>query len=352
MVSTKNSISALSKTFETFSRTECHNSSPLYEKLSLAISRDEEMLKFASNSVHGPIPNILFASIHYLILKGKDNGLSVFYPDTTDNPEMEKDPYPLFRDFCRDYRSEIKLLLKSKYVQTNEVQRCSLLMPALNQVYSEAKEPLSVVEVGTSAGLNLLFDQYRYDYGKDFIVGNRNSEISLKCVLKGDNFPPLKDGLPKINFKAGIDLNPIDPHDEEAVTWLKALIWPEHTKRRRTLEAAILEAQKHNLELVRGDALEVLQKIIDRVPLDSALCVFSTFTLNQFPRKKHEKFTDHLVRASIQRPVYSINIGFADGDSHQFPEIMLTRFQGGKAKEERLAICHPYGEWLEWLKKD
>jgi hypothetical protein len=45
-------------------------------------------------------------------------------------------------------------------VQQNEVRRCTLLLPAFALAAGTVRSPLALVEVGASAGLNLLFDRY------------------------------------------------------------------------------------------------------------------------------------------------------------------------------------------------
>ena len=72
-------------------------------------------------------------------------------------------------------RDAIAELLRERRVQTNVVERCGLLLPAFGIIARRSGgKPLALVEVGASAGLNLLWDRYSFDYGGGASVGQRN----------------------------------------------------------------------------------------------------------------------------------------------------------------------------------
>ena len=85
------------------------------------------------------------------------------------------DPVPAFRSFCQDHRAALIELVSTGLVQTNEPQRCTVLLPAFATVARLAGgTPLALIEVGASAGLNLLFDRYGYGYGTGRLAGDPN----------------------------------------------------------------------------------------------------------------------------------------------------------------------------------
>src|SRR5205823_12258774 len=60
----------LSQIFERGANEEFHNSSPLYEHLSLAIAKDPEILSLAAHCRKGErAPNLFLAVVHLLLLK-------------------------------------------------------------------------------------------------------------------------------------------------------------------------------------------------------------------------------------------------------------------------------------------
>jgi hypothetical protein len=77
-------------------------------------------------------------------------------------------------------------------VQTNEVRRCSYLLPAVTLAARlAAPAPLALIEAGASARLNLGLDGYAYDYGTGTIAGDPRSQLTLQCELRGGTPPPL-----------------------------------------------------------------------------------------------------------------------------------------------------------------
>jgi hypothetical protein len=136
-------------------------------------------------------------------------------------------------------------LVATRHVQTNEIGRCACLLPAFGLVDSQTKGyALSLVEIGASAGLNLLWDCYGYDYGAGRRYGMSNSPVQLTCTLHGNRFPPISPSLPQIALRVGLDLAPIKVDDVEATLWLRALIWPEQRERITLLSHALQLAQQ------------------------------------------------------------------------------------------------------------
>lgn len=346
------STTELSERFVRFAKTECRGSSALYERLALSISEDDELLDLASHSAHRPVPNLFFAAIHYLLLKGEGPTLAAFYPDTNPDFDRDRDPLPKFREFCLQHGEIIKDILGTRLVQTNEVQRSVLLLPAFQLVASRTQKPLAIVEIGTSAGLNLRWDRYSYDYGNGVRCGDKESKVKLVCELRGRLSPSINRQLPNVTFRVGIDLHPINIARDDEVLWLKALIWPEHKNRMRLLDSAIRIAREWPIRIIMGDALEALPEIVQSSRPDSTLCIVSTFTLNQFSKESREKLEQLLTHEAAKRELCLVSVEYAVNPTRVYPELRLVNFSGKTRRDEVLANCEPHGEWLEWLLSD
>ena len=319
----------------------------LYTALAEGVSDDAHVLEIAFSARRPPVPNLLFAAVHYLLLRGAAPALSSFYASLTPDPGLAVDSYPHFRDFCMEHESELRDLMSTRLVQTNEVARCSYLRPAFAFIADETQGlPLSLVDVGASAGLNLLWDRYAYDYEGHGLTGDRRSPVRIAVEVRGDHSPPIPHDSPSVAFRIGVDLNPVDVKDPDSALWLRALVWPGHERRADRLQAALSLALSNPPALVAGDVLNVLPAILVNVPARTTLCIFHNHALNQFSQEDRHLFTALVDECSKDREVYLLS---AEGRRGQgFVSLELARIRNGDRSVRELAKVAPHGRWLEW----
>jgi hypothetical protein len=202
------------------------------------------------------------------------------------------------------------------------------------------------VELGASAGLNLLWDRYSYDYGTGRRYGTPRSPVLLACTLRGNAPPPFPDTLPPVATRIGIDLDPIDVRDPEAALWLRALVWPDAGGRAELLQQAMRVARQDPPPLRLGDALDLLPQVLTDIPEDQLLCVFHTHTLNQLSVEARGRLQTLLAEHAGRRDLYRLSIEWL-GAEH--PRLEVVGFAGGIRTDRLLAHCGSHGEWLEWL---
>ena len=151
-------------------------------------------------------------------------------------------------------------------VQTNETQRCVALVPAFLSVARESGLPLELIEIGPSAGLNLVFDRYFYRYAEG-TFGDPDARLTFDAVERG-RVPAALLGTPLDGAATrGIDLSPIDVTEDD-VTLLHSFLWPGLTERARRLDAAIetFLAAPDRPELIRGDYVDLLPGLLAERP--------------------------------------------------------------------------------------
>lgn len=332
-------LDAIAEKFRFIANTRYSRKSPLYSRLASSVADDPDVLDLLSGTdVNKQLPNLLMGAVHFLLLKGTDHPLKAYYATLTDVPRDPDDVYPVFRDFCLQHTVAIRQIVETHWVQVNEVQRCAVLLPALAEVARRTKdEPLAVFEIGASAGLLLLWDYYHYDYG-NITLGSDKAPISLKCELRGDQKPPLKENtFPSIIARLGMDIAPIDLHDPDEVLWLRALVWPGQTKRAERLQRAIALAQENPPNVLKGDARTEVIRLAEHLPDDTPLCIFYSALLRVARIAAHEQ----IVELARRRPVYVI--GFS-GDM-----ITLYDYVNDGGTPTQIAKGFGIGEWIEWL---
>ena len=319
----------------------------MYAELALGVASDPELLDLASHArPHQPQPNMLFATVQYLLLGGIEHPLAEHYPILSGQERPPAPAFPPFREFCLEQRERLVELLETRRTQTNVVRRCTCLLPAFALVHRQARAPLALIDLGASAGLNLNFDRYSYRYrqdGHDVLQwGSGRATIELEADLRGPGaLPSLPPAIP-VSSRDGVDLDPVDLANPDQRLWLRALIWPEHLERHEQLLEAAAELAASPVRLHPGDAAEVLPGLLAAVPAGSAPLVFSTIALYQFPRESRRRVAETLAEASLARPVWQVALEGAD------PELTLTRYEDGSGEIERLARASPHGWWIEW----
>ena len=336
----------LSARFERFARECATLGSPFYERLSTFVAGDDRLLDISAHATREPVPNAFFGAVHYLLLKGNNHELRDYYPSLTDPPRADDRLFPVFADFCAASRDQIIPLVASRIVQTNEVNRSAVLAPAFSVVHELGnRRPLALVEVGTSAGLNLFWDRYRIAYSDGVVLGDPNSDVQVVCELRSAPLPVSSHSPPAIADRIGIDLNPVDLHDPDQRLWLRALVWPDHHQRARRLDAAIALASQRTPQLLRGDALRLLPGVLASVPREHTLCVFHSAVLYQFTPDARMQFTALLAEASAARPIWQVSAENEAG-------LNLYAYRDGKLADERLlAEFDAHGRWLRWKAK-
>ena len=214
---TLRSDEALAARFDSFARVECapiasgeSSNSPAYATLSRHVARSGALLALARECRAGqPIPNLFFAAIKRLLADEPREALAGIYRQMA---RGGKPPPALPREFdryCRRRSDAIVEIVRTRNVQTNEVSRCSSLMPAFGVVALDAGRDLALIDVGASAGLNLLWDRFDYRYSDASSFGSGRSPVRIDCECRG-TMPQIPAHFPKVAYRVGIDLSPID----------------------------------------------------------------------------------------------------------------------------------------------
>jgi hypothetical protein len=224
-------------------------------------------------------------------------------------------------------------------VQTNEVQRAWALLPAFLTLVDG--RPLDLLELGPSAGLNLVWDRYAYRYSS-------GAWGSGELELSGDDRVPPPASLfareVEVARRRGIDLNPVDATTEHGARLLQAFVWADQTARLERLRRAIGTLRADPPELMRGDYVETLPALLADRPAGAQLVVFQTASTMYLPDGSLRRLRDSLEQASKVEPLAFLTTGRAPDDEGF--SLDVERYPGGRT--ERLAVFDFHGAWLDW----
>jgi hypothetical protein len=310
------------------------SSSPLYVSLVELIGNDPELLDLLNRIEHTPRPNVLLAGVQYLLMQSPDDPLAEHYPNIGEPTEPGGKLEDRFKDFLRRHEEELVEIGRTRYTQTNECRRCAVLLPV---IWLTPLTRFHLLDVGSSAGLNLNLDRYHYGWGE--LEWGPQSTVNLETENRGADLGPRAIEMAS---RVGLDLNPIDAADRDDRLWLESLVWPEHFERRRRLNEALELATRYPVDIVGGDALETMEPLLEALPSGEPAIVMHSFALLQFSREARESFREILRRQRGNRPVYEISFdafGREDGVGG------LTIDDGTGPTD--VGTAHPHGEWLE-----
>ncbi|NQX12553.1 DUF2332 domain-containing protein [Microbacteriaceae bacterium VKM Ac-2855] len=235
----------------------------------------------------------------------------------------------------------VAALAATRTTQTNEPNRCAPLVAALALL---PDEPIALIEVGASAGLCLIPDAYSYDFGGALL--GTGSPL-LGCTVTGGSPPPR---IPRITWRCGIDLHPLDAGDTDDRRWLRALLPPDRPERVARLDAALETIDPPTI--VAGDALAALPGVLAAVPAGLRIVVAALGTLVYLPPADRHALLE-LARA------YGAHTVTLEPES-ALPELAAAR-AGLVAPEPTpfllaldgrpLACVTPHGDRLSWLSR-
>ena len=345
----------LAKIWLWFADNNCRNYSPIYDRVCRAVAESDDVLALVEEAPpRSHQPNVLLAAVHYLLLGGLDHPLAAVYAGTSD-----ADPGPLFIDVCLTHNAELLELLATRHTNTNEVGRSAILAVALNAVADRLGTPLGFVDVGCSAGMNLLCDSYRIDYGPFGATGPTDAPVRIECSVVGGS-PPVRPALPSIRERVGIDLDPVDLSKDDNVQWQLALVFPDTGRLPRT-RVALATIRNEQPRIVHGDAIETVRDVVLGLPAEATAVVTTTWAAAYFSKEGRVAFREQLAEASKTRPVAWISAEggkvvdlFADiqapfdAQGAQGAVLGLAMFRDGNTETELLGFAQHHGSWIDW----
>lgn len=330
--------------------------SPLYLRL-LTVAIDDmerngicaEVLSATPNDVDpvlDALPLRFLGGVHRLVLDGDAPDLARFYPSAGGHFDAETsdaghDPGPVFLATLATHRDRIAASL-AQSVQTNEVGRCASLLPGFLAVAGSTRLPLRVLELGSSAGLNLRWDHYRYEGGADGTTwGDASAGLRFTDVYTAPL--PRLDVEANVAERRGCDRNPIDATSAEGAQLLRSFVWPDQLERLTALDAALALTPSVPVDVDRADAATWVTEQLGRVTPGLATVLFQSIVWQYLPRATRALVREAVraagARATADAPVAWLRME-PGADPTQGAEVRLTQWPGD---ERVLAISGYHG---------
>jgi hypothetical protein len=350
---------------------------PLYVALCRHVAAHPDLLALMQ---HAPptqrIPNLLLAAVHERVLAGVAHALREYFPSAGGTRAPDAALPARFDDFIAAQRDALCEALATRSTQTNEIGRCAVLWPALCALVQRTGcTRLALFDLGSSAGLNLGVDSYRYDYGALSLGADARDDVpAIECHLVGAHSRHALEALaahaPQLVERVGVDPAAIDVHDAAQVRWLRACLWPYDRARLARFDRAVALARQRGLHVQRcDDCAAAIEPWLDGLPGGVLPVVFNSWVLNYFDKSAlpaHVRLMRELVQrrgiAWLSAEGAHIPLGDAPavrgGDDAVSDEqlakgslwwLTLRDVHAGALRSTLLARSHPHGRWLQWL---
>ena len=222
--------------------------------------------------------------------------------------------------------------------QTNEVRRSAALIPIGNWLADRYGLPMEVMELGASAGLNLMWDRFGLQI-QDATFGPDHPALTLTPDWTG---PLPSPAQPNIASRKGVDLNPLDPTTD--ALRLRAYLWPDQPERRELTDAAIACQDAH---VAQNDAIAWLSNNIAATSGHLRL-IYHTIAWQYFPTDVQAAGTSLIETAGAQATSLTPLAWFGmESDINPKGAGLTLRLWPGDLKLT-FGRADFHGRWIEW----
>jgi hypothetical protein len=291
------------------------------------------------------VPLRWLGATHDLALSGEDPDVRAAWPVPGEPPVVEAAWSAIAA--AMEARPERFIGFVAHEPQTNETRRSACLLGGFLEAARWAGGvPLRTWELGASAGLNQLWDRYRYELGPGGVWGDPGAPVRIDTEWRGPPAP--LHGSAQVAGRTACDRAPVDVGDPLAVRRLRAYVWADQFDRLDRLDAAVALAREAGVKVEAVDALAFVQ---DRVALEGGCLtviyhsIFWQYLPAQTQQGLEQAIAELGARATTQAPLAWLRMEPKRENLAEI-EVRLTLWPSGA--DRRLALCDPHGRWVEW----
>jgi hypothetical protein len=282
----------------------------------------------------------LVGGLHALSRSGTDPALArVFAGEVTDVAAVKE----TLAATLRAYDAQLSPWLDGP-PQTNEGGRSAGLMTGLLHVAQAFGPKLEALEIGSSAGMNLLIDRYAFDLG-GVRKGPADSPVLIAPDWRG---PPPPDAAIDIVSVRGVDVAPVDAIDPAQAARLAAYVWADAPERMARIERGVAMIRERPVRLDRGDAADWVEaRLAEPQPAGVTRVLMHSVVWQYLGDARRERIRLAMdaagARATPDRPLAWVMME-PNRDLHRH-EVRVQAWPGGPMK--LVALTHAHGAWVE-----
>jgi len=345
----------LAQVYRRFGEVDAAETSPLYERVAIALSESDEALRaIEAAPARKRHPTLILAALHDLALAGRAPAVAAAYAAADSDAAANAAIDTLSR-----MTDSVVATAVRRQTRTDETGHCAVLYPAIAEVARRVgANAIGLIDVGCSAGLNLNVDRVGITYSSGQSLGDQSSPVQMSSSVVRHRPIPTR-AMPDVVARIGVDLDPIDVTHADDVRWLRACLWPDQPERIARLEAEIELAAKAPPLLLQADPVEALLDAFARVPGDALPVVTTTWALSHFPLEGRLCFLRRLDEAAAGRAVAWVSaegVGVApaiptlgDRRASGHSIVGVAVFDRSALRAEAIGRCWSQGRFLAWL---
>lgn len=266
----------------------------------------------------------LLGGVHRIVLEGKAPELAAYYPSAGGDPG-HGDPFPAFLTTVMAHMAVLRASLDLG-VQTNEVGRAAALLPGFLAVADRWGWPLRIRELGSSAGLNLRWDHFRYERnGRGW--GDPSSPVRFGDDVYETDAP--FDISATVVDRRGCDRAPVDATTDEGRMRLMSYVWPDQPERFHLLEHAIDIARRVPAEVDEADAVEWASAQLEHAEPGTSTVIFHSIFI-QYLKPADRAALEGLIVAAGRRATEDAPLAYLHMEpGAALAQVLLTQWPGG-----------------------
>lgn len=326
----------------------CRQPSPftarLLERLWRWLQRSPDALAateaLADDPLAAAVPLRWAGALHHLALRRLEPWAGNWPPHRATDQQLDA---AIVQAWARQREALLDALARAP--QTNEVQRSAILLPGLLHLAAAGGRPLSLLEIGASAGLNLWPERHHYDYGR-WAWGDAAAPLRLKADWQGPT-PPAAPLV--VARRAACDRHPIDITQPAEALRLASFVWPDQLDRMERLRGARdLAARWLAAEGVAVQALPAagfVERELERADPGTLTVLMHSIVWQYIGRDEQQAVQAALQRAA-ERGLPLAWLRFEPPAPDRRPELRCTLWPGGT--DRLLAMAHAHVGAIEW----